>query len=113
MVGAMALVGTQGDPVLEHVSASYRGLPAGSSRPRHPEVGLAREVFEETGLRVSVEVAGRGRATSSSTCSTALCSANYAQRRDVGGRWVAAASCPSRAADQALLLHARPPPLRA
>jgi 8-oxo-dGTP pyrophosphatase MutT (NUDIX family) len=60
MVGAMALI--QDDTgrilILEH---TYRrrtpwGLPGGwLKRAESPEAGLAREVFEETGLQVSVD----------------------------------------------------------
>jgi 8-oxo-dGTP pyrophosphatase MutT (NUDIX family) len=60
MVGAMALI--QDDHgrilILEH---TYRrewpwGLPGGwLKRAESPETGLAREVFEETGLRVRVD----------------------------------------------------------
>jgi ADP-ribose pyrophosphatase YjhB (NUDIX family) len=60
MVGAMALIrdDQQRILVLEH---TYRkqvpwGLPGGwLKHAESPEVGLAREVFEETGLRVSVD----------------------------------------------------------
>jgi 8-oxo-dGTP diphosphatase len=61
MVGAMALIEDDHRRilVLEH---TYRrvvpwGLPGGwLKHAETPEVGLAREVFEETGLRVSVDV---------------------------------------------------------
>jgi 8-oxo-dGTP diphosphatase len=61
MVGAMALIEDEQRRilVLEH---TYRravpwGLPGGwLKHAETPEVGLAREVFEETGLRVSVDV---------------------------------------------------------
>jgi ADP-ribose pyrophosphatase YjhB (NUDIX family) len=60
MVGAMALIQDEQARilVLEH---TYRrklpwGLPGGwLKHAESPEVGLAREVFEETGLRVSVD----------------------------------------------------------
>jgi 8-oxo-dGTP pyrophosphatase MutT (NUDIX family) len=60
MVGAMALIQNECGEilVLEH---TYRrqvpwGLPGGwLQRAESPEVGLAREVFEETGLRVKVD----------------------------------------------------------
>src|SRR5919205_1147334 len=60
MVGAMALIQDEQGRVLilEH---TYRrqlpwGLPGGwLKRAESPEAGLAREVFEETGLRVRVD----------------------------------------------------------
>src|SRR5215472_280025 len=60
LVGAMALIQNECGEilVLEH---TYRrqvpwGLPGGwLQRAETPEVGLAREVFEETGLRVKVD----------------------------------------------------------
>jgi 8-oxo-dGTP pyrophosphatase MutT (NUDIX family) len=60
MVGAMALIQDEQGRILilEH---SYRpsmpwGLPGGwLKRAETPEVGLAREVLEETGMRVSVD----------------------------------------------------------
>ena len=60
MVGAMALIQDEQGRVLllEH---TYRrqvpwGLPGGWLKyAESPEAGLAREVFEETGLRVSVD----------------------------------------------------------
>lgn len=60
MVGAMALIQDEHGRilVLEH---TYRrrvpwGLPGGwLKHAESPEAGLAREVFEETGLRVNVE----------------------------------------------------------
>jgi 8-oxo-dGTP pyrophosphatase MutT (NUDIX family) len=60
MVGAMALIQDEQGRILilEH---SYRpsmpwGLPGGwLKRAETPEVGLAREVVEETGMRVSVD----------------------------------------------------------
>jgi 8-oxo-dGTP diphosphatase len=60
MIGAMALIQDEHGRILilEH---TYRpdlpwGLPGGwLKRGESPEAGLAREVFEETGLRVSVD----------------------------------------------------------
>jgi 8-oxo-dGTP pyrophosphatase MutT (NUDIX family) len=60
MVGAMALIQDEQGRVLI-VEHTYRrdvpwGLPGGwLKRAESPEAGLAREVLEETGLRVKVE----------------------------------------------------------
>jgi 8-oxo-dGTP diphosphatase len=115
MVGAMALI--QDDQgrvlVLEH---TYRrrvpwGLPGGwLKRAESPEVGLAREVLEETGLRVRVDGLlaadfwGDSQLDLLYRCSVQ--SGSYQSSDETGlHRWVLPAQLPELLPNQRALLH--------
>jgi 8-oxo-dGTP diphosphatase len=115
MVGAAALI--QDDTgqllLLEH---TYRrdlpwGLPGGwLKHAESPEAGLAREVFEETGLRVRVDqllVAsfwGAGQLDLLFRC-TILGGAWQTSDETCGHRWVAPDALPQLLPNQRALLH--------
>ena len=115
MVGAMALI--QDDAgrilVLEH---TYRrdvpwGLPGGwLKQAESPEVGLAREVLEETGLRVTVERLlaadfwGNEQLDLLYRC--AVVSGSYTPSDETGlHRWAAPAELPELLPNQVFLLR--------
>jgi ADP-ribose pyrophosphatase YjhB (NUDIX family) len=115
MVGAMAVIADdQGRIlVLEH---TYRrevpwGLPGGwLKHAETPEVGLAREVFEETGLRVSVDALlaadfwGNEQLDLLYRCSVK--SGTFRASDEASGhRWVAPAELPQLLPNQAHLLR--------
>jgi 8-oxo-dGTP diphosphatase len=115
MIGAMALI--QDDQgrilVLEH---TYRrdvpwGLPGGwLKQAESPEVGLGREVFEETGLRVSVDALlavdfwGGEQFDLLYRCS--VLSGSYTSSDETGlHRWVAPEALPELLPNQLMLLR--------
>src|SRR5215510_5752336 len=115
MVGAMALIRDDEGRVLvlEH---TYRrdvpwGLPGGWLKlAETPEAGLAREVFEETGLRVSVDALlaaefwGDEQLDLVYRCS--VISGSFRASDEVAAyRWVAPGALPRLLPNQRLLLH--------
>ena len=115
MVGAMALIqDAQGQILLlEH---TYRrqlpwGLPGGwLKHAESPEAGLAREVFEETGLRVQIEGLlaadfwGDSQLDLLYRCS--VLSGSYQSSDETGlHRWVLPAQLPELLPNQRALLH--------
>jgi ADP-ribose pyrophosphatase YjhB (NUDIX family) len=115
MVGAMALIEDEQGRilVLEH---TYRravpwGLPGGWLRhAESPEQGLAREVLEETGLRVSVDALlaadfhGRSQLDLLYRC-TVLCGAYQATDETSAHRWLAPTDLPELLPNQQHLLR--------
>jgi ADP-ribose pyrophosphatase YjhB (NUDIX family) len=115
MVGAMALVQDEQGRILllEH---TYRrelpwGLPGGWLRhAESPEEGLAREVLEETGLRVAVDALlaadfhGRSQLDLLYRC-TVVAGAYHATDETSGHRWVAPAELPELLPNQQHLLR--------
>ena len=115
MVGAMALVQDSSGRilVLEH---TYRrelpwGMPGGwLKQAETPEVGLAREVFEETGYRVSVDalLAAEfwGDEQLDLLYSCTVLSGEYTPSDETSAyRWVAPAELPDLLPNQKLLLR--------
>jgi 8-oxo-dGTP pyrophosphatase MutT (NUDIX family) len=115
MVGAMALIQDSSGRilVLEH---TYRrelpwGLPGGwLKQAETPEVGLAREVFEETGLRVTVDELlaadfwGDEQLDLLYRCT--VTSGSYTSSDETGEhRWVAATELPDLLPNQLMLLR--------
>jgi 8-oxo-dGTP pyrophosphatase MutT (NUDIX family) len=115
MVGAMALIQDEQGRVLvlEH---TYRkdipwGLPGGWLKyAESPEVGLAREVFEETGLRVRVESIlaadfwGRGQLDLLYRCT--ITSGTYTPSDEtVSHQWRSASELPELLPNQVALLR--------
>jgi 8-oxo-dGTP diphosphatase len=115
MIGAMALIQDEQGRILilEH---TYRpempwGLPGGwLKRAESPEAGLAREVLEETGLRVSVDrllAADFFRGQQFNVLyACSIVSGQYAATDETSNaRWVAAADLPELLPNQLLLLR--------
>jgi 8-oxo-dGTP diphosphatase len=114
MVGAMALIQDADERILI-VEHTYRreipwGLPGGwLKHAESPEAGLAREVLEETGLRVSVDALlaadfwGRSQLDLVYRCS--VLSGTYTSSAETGQhRWVLASDLPRLLPNQFRLL---------
>jgi ADP-ribose pyrophosphatase YjhB (NUDIX family) len=115
MVGAMALIQDEQRRILllEHTYRRERpwGLPGGWLRhAESPEEGLAREVLEETGLRVSVDALlaadfhGRSQLDLLYRC-TVVAGAYHATDETSGHRWVAPDNLPELLPNQQHLLR--------
>jgi 8-oxo-dGTP pyrophosphatase MutT (NUDIX family) len=115
MVGAMALI-QDGDGRILIVEHTYRrdfpwGLPGGwLKRAESPEAGLAREVLEETGLRVRVEALLAAEFWGSSQLDLiyrcTVLSGTYQPSDETGlHRWVAAIELPQLLPNQRALLR--------
>lgn len=115
MVGAMALIQDETGRILV-IEHTYRrrvpwGLPGGwLKRAESPEAGLAREVLEETGLRVRVDALlaadfwGTSQFDLLYRCS--VLSGTYRGSDETGGcRWVLASELPELLPNQWALLR--------